>query len=135
MPRVLTRCLLLLVALICLCGFRHQGPKAYLEIAQILASDGFNDTALAYYTKAVATQPDDPELYQARAFFLLRLERTREALADLSRIVTLRPERPDGYLSRGLVYSQLGQAEQADRDFAAACRLGDQSGCAFLQHP
>jgi tetratricopeptide (TPR) repeat protein len=132
MTRNFLTCCALALALACLTGFRSQGPRAYLELAQMLVADGQNDAAFVYFTRAIDLAPEQPDLYLARGFFLLKEKRYDEALADLSTIIRLQPDQAEGYLSRGLVLSELGRRDQANSDFAAACRLGDQGGCSFL---
>jgi tetratricopeptide (TPR) repeat protein len=132
MIRKFLTCCALALALAGLTGFRSQGPQAYVELAQMLVADGQNDAAFVYFTKAIELAPEQADLYLARGFFLLKQNRHPEALADLSTIIRLQPDKPEGYLTRGLVLSELGEKERANNDFAVACRLGDQGGCAFL---
>ena len=116
----------------CLTGFYHQGAKDYVEMGQMLVAEGLNDAALSYFTKAINLEPKNTDFLLTRAFFLLKLNRHSEALTDLTAIIDLQPGVAEGYLTRGLVYSELGQKDLARGDFSAACRLGDQGGCAFM---
>lgn len=124
----------LMAATMLLTGFAARDLSSYsdAELAQMYAARGLSDQALHHYGKAIAATPDSPEPYLARAFFLLKLNRQKEALADLDRIIALRPGKAQHYLTRGMVYSETGDRNRAQSDFAEACRLGDQSGCTFM---
>jgi tetratricopeptide (TPR) repeat protein len=126
--------LFLLAATMLLTGFAARDLSSYsdAELAQMYSARGMNDQALYHYGNAIAVTPDAPEPYLARAFFLLKLNRQKEALADLDRIIALQPDKAQHYLTRGMVYSENGDGNRAQKDFAEACRLGDQSGCTFM---
>ncbi len=126
--------LFLLAATMLLTGFAARDLSSYsdAELAQMYTARGMNDQALYHFGKAIAATPDSPEPYLARAFFLLKLNRKEEALADLDRIIALQPDNAQHYVTRGMVYSEAGDNKRAQNDFAEACRLGDQSGCTFM---
>ncbi len=124
---------LLTVSLI-MTGFAGRDPASYSDsdLAQMYAARGQNERALHHFGKAIAAAPDSPAPYLARTFFLLKLERRAEAMADLERVIALQPDRAQHYMTRGMIYTNAGDKERAERDFAQACRLGDQSGCLFM---
>jgi tetratricopeptide (TPR) repeat protein len=125
---------LLFLAHFCLAGFRYPpGALRYQELGQKSAADGDYPLALDYYNQAIQLDPGIAELYMTRGFFLLKLNRTTEALGDFSSFIRLEPDNSEGYLSRGMIYSQLDRKEEARRDFTTACRLGNQGGCSFAE--
>ena len=135
MTMKLTRVTLaLLAATLLLTGFadRDKGSYSDAELAQMYTARGMNDQALYHFGNAIAATPGSPEPYLARAFFLLKLNRRDEALADLDRVIALQPEKAQHHVTRGMVYSEAGDRKRAQNDFAEACRLGDQSGCTFM---
>ena len=115
-----------------LCGFAYKGARSYAELAQMFVAQGRYDDAVTFFDKAIAMEPKNPELYQHRAFFYLKLERFDLGLRDLTTVIELQPDKAEGYLSRGLVHSDRNQRGMAEADFRKACELGDTSGCAFL---
>ena len=124
----------LLTAPLLLTGYAARDLSSYTdaELAQMYASRGMADKALLHYGRAIAASPDSPEPYLARAFFLLNRNRQDEAIMDLDRVIALQPEKGQHYVTRGMVYNDAGEKVRAQSDFAEACRLGDQSGCAFM---
>ena len=123
----------LLVAALVMTGFAGRDLSSYsdTELAQMYAARGMSDRALHYFGKAIAAAPDSVEPYLARTFFLLKLDRRKEALADMDRVIALQPDKGQHYVTRGMIYSDAGEKNRAGRDFAEACRLGDESGCVF----
>jgi tetratricopeptide (TPR) repeat protein len=123
---------LLLLALLLLTGFRNPpGAERYMEAGDNAVSEGDPGLGLEYYSRAIKMKPDNALFYLTRGFLLLRLNRTAEAINDLGEYIRILPKVPQGYMSRGMAYSQLKREKEADEDFAAACRLGDASGCSF----
>lgn len=130
-----TRSILCLLAVsLIMTGFAGRDPASYsdADLAQMYAARGMNDRALQYFGNAVAAAPDSPDPYLARTFFLLKLERREEALADMERVIALQPDKAQHYVTRGMIYSDAGEKHRAEKDFAEACRLGDRSGCLFM---
>jgi len=124
--------LLCLLALLCLTAFRNPpGALRYIEMAEKSVASRDPERALLYYSKAIDLEPENPDHYTARGFFLLKQNRPDAALQDFSAGIRLAPEKPGGYLTRGLVYSELKRAQEAEADFMKACRLGSSDGCSF----
>lgn len=124
--------LLVMTIVLCLTAFRNPpGVLRHVEMGDKLASEGDSVTALDYYSKAVAMEPENPAHYTRRGFLLLKLKRYDAALKDFSTVLKLEPANPAGYVTRGLVYSELKKGREAEADFAEACRLGSSTGCQF----
>jgi regulator of sirC expression with transglutaminase-like and TPR domain len=51
------------------------------------------------------------------------LEKTDEALADLSRAIELAPEDPEAYINRRLVYKKTGDVPQAIEELETVLEL------------
>ncbi len=60
--------------------------------ARALEALGNDDTALAEYDRAIAANPNDPDLYAERADIHARAQRWKLAAADLQRTVQLNPK-------------------------------------------
>lgn len=127
----MTKKVILLVSLLGLATTVSAAQHSLVDLAGMYAARGKVARALDAYAQAIANEPANITLYEARAFYYLKLNRTDDALADFAAIVALAPTYAAAYVSRGLVYSQLGSLERARADFAAACALGDSSGCSF----
>jgi tetratricopeptide (TPR) repeat protein len=123
--------ILLLAMLLLPHGVGAAPHYSLLDLAGMYVAEGKEKAALATFARAIALEPKNIRAYEARAFYLLKLNRTSEALADFSAVIALAPDYGTAYVSRGLVYSQLGDKKRADADFAMACTLGDSSGCTF----
>jgi tetratricopeptide (TPR) repeat protein len=111
---------------------RAEVHYSLLDLATMYGAQGNETKALDMYAQAIAREPANIKGYEARAFYLLKLNRTAEALADFSAMIAISPAYAAAYVSRGLVYSQLDNKPRAEADFAAACALGDSSGCSFV---
>lgn len=121
--------LVLLAAL--LTGFRVNSPKALIGVAEWYAANDEPELARQYFDWAIETAPRLADGYVHRAFFNLRGQRDREALADLTAALACDPKAADLYLSRGMLRERLGEPRQAYADYTAACGLGEQGGCDF----
>jgi len=88
-------------------GWRTQGTAAYR--AGDLAG------ALAAYTRAAATTPDDPVLWNNVAVLLWRLGEVGAAARAATEAVTLRPDYPEAERNRRL-FTTLGGGEVTSRD-------------------
>jgi len=88
-------------------GWRTQGTVAYR--AGDLAG------ALAAYTRAAATTPDDPVLWNNVAVLLWRLGEVGAAARAATEAVTLRPDYPEAERNRRL-FTTLGGGEVTSRD-------------------
>jgi tetratricopeptide (TPR) repeat protein len=123
--------ILLTIMLLALLTGLASAHYSILDLAGMHAANGNEKAALDAYAQAIALEPSSIKAYEARAFYYLKLNRTREALADFTALLAIAPSYGAGYVSRGLVYSQLEDRQRATADFAAACALGDPSGCSF----
>ncbi|HKS49623.1 MAG TPA: tetratricopeptide repeat protein [Amycolatopsis sp.] len=85
--------------------------------AQVHASLGRLDHALADYTAVIAMDPNYAEYYFDRAALLRRLGRNEDALADYDDAIRLSPPFPEAYYNRGDLRLELGDIDGALADF------------------
>jgi len=81
------------------------------------------DKALADCEMAVDSQSDNAAFVDSRAWVHLRRGDWRDALADFDRSLKIKPDGAWSFYGRGIVRSQLGDAERAAADLAAARKL------------
>ena len=86
---------------------------------------GQTDLAMADYNEAVrnALTPDQPFAYKARCYFLARIGRAQEALADCDQSLSLRPRFAGALDSRGYAKFRLGQYQAAIQDYDRALQI------------
>ncbi len=69
--------------------------------------------AEAHYLRAIESNPSDARSHVLRAFLLIRLHRTAEALAEAERALALDPVSPSVIGNVGAMYGYVGQHEKA----------------------
>lgn len=97
----------------------EANPKDTLTLilaGQLAFRGGFHRESLAYFDRALALEPDKPELHFSRSATLRAAGRPREARASLDRALELAPYDPNGYALRAQVSMQLGAFESALED-------------------
>ncbi len=85
--------------------------------------DGRVERSLALLERALATRPEEPELWLFRGRYRVDKGDCRGALDDFQRAVALAPESPGGYASEGLARLCLGDRAGARRSFEHSLRL------------
>ncbi|MDR3516416.1 MAG: tetratricopeptide repeat protein [Azospirillaceae bacterium] len=81
-----------------------------------------HDKAQQAYNRAVARQPNDPDLLIDRAFALAAAEKYWDAIDDLTRAATIAPQRFEPWLYRAAAQRALGNFAQARDDIAQALK-------------
>jgi TonB family protein len=76
--------------------------------------------AVAAYTKALATQPHNAQLYRNRGAAYANLGSYQEAIEDFTQALAHDPRDAVVYNQRGIAHYQLGKAQQALDDFQQA---------------
>lgn len=92
--------------------------------------DAFNNLGVAYFhlrdfkkslyyqSKAVDTEPKNPQIYFNRGLLLGKyMFKDREAISDYTKAISLEPKYVRAYLNRGLAYYFLHEYEKAISDF------------------
>jgi Flp pilus assembly protein TadD len=91
--------------------------------------------AVAYYEKAIALQPNEPQLYANLADTYLKQGQRAEARANYRRAIDLvtkllqvNPDDPDNLAARATYEAKLGLRADADRDIRKALSLSKDHG-------
>ncbi|PNW75124.1 hypothetical protein CHLRE_12g513600v5 [Chlamydomonas reinhardtii] len=92
-----------------------KGDRAFID-------ESYEDAVQAY-TEALAADPSDARIYEARANAYLKLEKHSEANADATKALELSPDRPKAYLRKGIALFNLEEYEAAKEAFEAGCAL------------
>ena len=74
---------------------------------------GDNDTARAFYDRAIMIKPDNPQAWFRRAGIFLAEENFPEALRDLNETLRLEPRHFGAWSGLGSVFEAMGAEEQA----------------------
>ena len=88
--------------------------SAYRGVARLLA-DTEPETALNWATKAVRSQPEQPESHYLLARISRKLDQPEEALRSLQRAIELDPDHAEAYFLLHQIYRHLGQKAKAER--------------------
>jgi tetratricopeptide (TPR) repeat protein len=94
--------------------------EAYTRLARLLNREERPQETLAVVRRALAVDPDYPDLYNVLGVCYLGLERYDEAIAAHQRYVQLAPEEPNAHDSLGMSYQQSGSYGQALAEYNAA---------------
>ena len=84
--------------------------------------------------KALALNPDDPDLRVGRAIAANALDRYKEAADDLTKALDADPDRGDALVLRASSYRHLDQLELAENDIDRALGLDPDDPDALLEH-
>jgi tetratricopeptide (TPR) repeat protein len=90
----------------------HRSVLLY-NIAQVYASTGPYDDAVAYFTSAMAMDPNYSEYYNERGNVLLNMERLDDALNDYLKAVELSPPYAEVWTNLGQCYRLMGRMTEA----------------------
>lgn len=123
-------CSILITILGCSGGNRNSpppDPKASMELARALDSQGNWDQAISYYSYAIQLDPNvDDKVYQLRGNCYLVNNNLRSAIWDFTEYIERRPSAASTCLvlyNRGVAYAKAGESEAAISDFSAAIAL------------
>lgn len=92
------------------------------------------ESALADCDAAVAQMPDAPAYLDSRAFVLLRLGRTDEAIEVYDRVLALAPRQALSLYGRGLAWDRKGDRARAEADMTAAIAIQSDIGELFARY-
>ncbi len=86
---------------------------------------GDNGAAIAEYTRALESKPNDPALLKARASFETMNRDYVAAIGDLDKVLSLDPKEPDpdALISRAMAYYYAGHYDKAQADADQAIAL------------
>jgi len=97
----------------------------YRRAGEIDCQLGKQDQALASFSKAIETGPNDVWNYRARGDLLLRQKRYAQALSDYNQAIKIVPKEPGPYGVRAKIYEKLGKKDLAKRDLEKCNELSD----------
>jgi tetratricopeptide (TPR) repeat protein len=99
--------------------------NAEIYIARGLTKErrGNLDAAISDYTKAIAHDPDYPDVFFHRAKARLKLGDLEGAMADYTETVERNPHNSNAFVDRGEVHFAMGEADDALVDFRKANNL------------
>ena len=94
---------------------RHRLHRSVLlfNIAQVHAQIGPLETALDYFTQAMAMDPNYSEYYNDRGAVYLKLGRLAEAEADFRRAIELSPPYAEVWTNLGQCYREMHRRDEA----------------------
>ncbi|WP_010586908.1 tetratricopeptide repeat protein [Schlesneria paludicola] len=96
---------------------------SYMGLAHCYIIDGKPDKALATFTSAVETLPDNKLVHNNRGLFLQQQGKPQEALKDFNKAIALDGEFATAYTNRGFTLQGQGQLAEAEADFTKAISL------------
>jgi tetratricopeptide (TPR) repeat protein len=102
-----------------------DSPSFYNELAWTEVESGVGDVqaAVVYASRALAANPDSPDVLDTYGWALHQVGRSREALPLLERAFAGKPRMFCIHYHRGEVYAALGDAERAERHLREQVRL------------
>ena len=103
---------------------------AWLILGKLFENQN-NDLALQYYEAAINVNPDMPETWHSKAFYLQNNGRIPEAINVYKQINSIDRYYMDAYLNAGILYLELDSLEQALDQFNIMVNLKSQN---FIGH-
>lgn len=113
---------------------RHRLHRSVLlyNLAQVYASLGEREEAIAHYTAAMATDPNYSEYYNERGGLHLQAGRLLEARADFLKAIELSPPYFESFTNLGQCARLLGRMEEAVEAYSRALDLEPSQPLALL---
>jgi tetratricopeptide (TPR) repeat protein len=82
-------------------------------------------------SQAIELDPRFTLALKSRGAAYLKLDKVREAIADLNAVIELAPENARAYHMRGLAFDKSGDYDRALEDFGQALKLNPDYGAAY----
>jgi len=103
---------------------KQSNSGVYVEQARTFFKQGDTNRAIAQFSHAIRTRPNDAYLYSERANLRRQnLEDKDGALEDYTQAINLHPDNPLFYLWRSQLYYEIGDQLKAMTDYNTAIRL------------
>ena len=106
--------------------------RQHLDMANLLILSRRLPEAREHLDLLVQKQPNNPEVYLARASYDAAANNTAAALADMQKALQLDPARSDSYLSLAMLQMQGQQWDAAEASFKKAVDLNPKSASSLL---
>jgi tetratricopeptide (TPR) repeat protein len=104
--------------------FEAKDPEVLLLKSDTKLARGDNDSAKFILDDAAARFPQSTTVYNVRGtFFMSRVQKSREAVADFSKSLAINPMQPGVLMSRARAYVALQMTEEALADLFTLARL------------
>lgn len=100
-----------------------QGEYVYRQSAQFRWDLGDCEGAIADYTQAIKTNPQDSQAYYLRGSAKYDLGDILEAVEDYNKAININPQYADAYYYRGNAFDDLGNKQDAIDNFRKAADL------------
>lgn len=94
-----------------------QAMAHYIEGIKAFGG-GDHDAAVGHYDEALALDPDNTEILNAKSMALMNLERFEEAIEVGRRVVELDPEDALIHTSLSMIYQRMGKIDEAEEEAA-----------------
>lgn len=102
---------------------RPDDYDSLMQLAVWYLRNAESQKGLAYAEKAVVLIPENFAAHLVLGRLLLELEQPARAVTELEKAVKLAPDTPDTHFALGRCYTQLGRADEAQREHAEFKRL------------
>jgi|GEM_PF-23329 len=101
-----------------------RGHGGALNLLGVLShQSGRNEAALDFFSRAVATQPDNAEFHYNQGVVFQVLDRREDAAGSYRQALRFRPHHAESHNNLGLALMQLGRVEEATNHFRQALRI------------
>lgn len=98
---------------------------AWFYLGEVLQRLGDSQGGLNCFDRAVKLSPETPEFFIKRGVLLLRMDKVKEAIADLRQAVALDPDDASSHYVLATAFQRAGQRTEAAQEFQAATRLNN----------
>ena len=89
------------------------------------------DRSIDLLSQAIELNPRFTLALKSRGAAYLKLDKVREAIADMNAVIEMAPENARAYHMRGLAHDKSGDFDQALEDFGRALKLNPDYGTAY----
>jgi tetratricopeptide (TPR) repeat protein len=114
--------ILLKLSLILLIASCSVSEVSYYDVGMKHYEEGRYRTSIEYFSRALLSDPADPELYYFRASAKAKLEDNQEAIYDYTKAIKLKPQMKY-FMKRGLTYLTMYEVKRAINDFDEAVKF------------
>lgn len=113
-------------------GLEPGSVRAYDELASLLNQERLYSSAITYWDKALAIDPDDAEIAVSRAQALSDNDQPEEAIASLQAFESRHPSLEIVSFSLGTVLARQKRFKEAEREFEECVRTAPNDSSARL---
>jgi protein O-mannosyl-transferase len=107
---------------------------AYYNLGLFYGQKGSLDMAIQNFSRAIEINPKFDMAFNNRGTTFYLQGQYERAFDDFNQAINLSQNNAEAYTNRGYVYLERGDKALAIPDLQRACSLGNEPGCAALQH-